>query len=97
MKYLPLIDSIASNVTGTPVYVNKYNESNEMVLIQISGVIDATVSLLGSIDGSTFSPIQNAVFTSDTCCYVPRFNYLRADISAWTSGTVIVEAQITDR
>lgn len=56
--------------------------------LQVSGITTATVAFQGSLDGTTFATIGTAL-TSDgivTIANAPK--YLRANCTAYTSGTI---------
>ncbi len=54
----------------------------------ISGVTTATVLIEGSLDGTTFEQLLSK--TADFAGVVNAFPYMRASVSAYTSGTINV-------
>lgn len=61
------------------------------VTVVISGITTATVNIEGSVDGTNFEAIQAK--TADACVIVdPSTKYIRANVAAYTSGTITVKA-----
>jgi adenosine/AMP kinase len=61
------------------------------VTVVISGITTATVAIEGSVDGTNFEAIESK--TADACVIVnPSTKFIRANVTAYTSGTITVKA-----
>jgi hypothetical protein len=64
---------------------------DEATHFQITGITNATVEVQGSVDGDNFAPIVSKTANSLVTVEKPP-KYVRASITAHTSGTVVVKA-----
>jgi hypothetical protein len=56
--------------------------------LQVSGITTATVAFQGSLDGTTFATIGTALTADGIVTIANAPKYLRANCTAYTSGTI---------
>jgi hypothetical protein len=56
--------------------------------LQVSGITTATVAFQGSLDGTNWSTIGTALTANGIVTIANAPKYLRANVTAWTSGTI---------
>jgi len=56
--------------------------------LQVSGITTATVAFQGSLDGSNWSTIGTALTANGIVTIQNAPTYLRANVTAWTSGSI---------
>ncbi len=87
---------------GSIMDVRGYTSVN----VQITGITTATVTFQGNVDGTNFVNVQAydtagrslgsiAIANGTYICDVTGFKNFKADITSWTSGTVVVTANAT--
>jgi len=59
--------------------------------LQVTGITTATVALEGSIDGTTFFTLGTALTADGLVTVAVAPKYLRANCTAYTSGTIIAK------
>lgn len=59
--------------------------------LQVTGITTATVALEGSIDGTTFFTLGTALTANGLVTVAVAPKYLRANCTAYTSGTIIAK------
>ena len=63
-------------------------DAGQPAFLQVSGITSATVALQGSLDGTTFATIGTALTADGIITVANAPKYLRANVTAWTSGTI---------
>ena len=63
-------------------------DAGQPAFLQVSGITTATVAFQGSLDGSNWSTIGTALTANGIVTIQNAPNYLRANVTAWTSGTI---------
>lgn len=61
------------------------------LFMQVSGITTATVALQGSLDGTTFVTIGSALTADGMITLANAPKYVRANVTAYTSGTITVK------
>ena len=56
--------------------------------LQVSGITTATVAFQGSLDGTNWSTIGTALTANGIVTIANAPTYLRANVTAWTSGSI---------
>jgi hypothetical protein len=59
--------------------------------LQVTGITTATVALEGSLDGTTFFTLGTALTANGLVTVANAPKYLRANCTAYTSGTIIAK------
>ena len=63
-------------------------DGGQPAFLQVSGITSATVALQGSLDGTTFSTVGTALTADGFVTLANAPKYLRANVTAWTSGSI---------
>ena len=63
-------------------------DAGQPAFLQVSGITTATVALQGSLDGTTFSTVGTALTADGFVTLANAPKYLRANVTAWTSGSI---------
>jgi hypothetical protein len=59
--------------------------------VQISGITVGTVAVQGSVDGSTWATVATALTADGIVTLASPPPYIRANVTAFTSGTITVK------
>jgi len=81
---ITLLNAVVATGASSAVQV----DPGQPAFLQVSGITSATVTLQGSLDGTTFTTIGTAL-TSDgmiTVANAPK--YLRANCTVYVTGTI---------
>lgn len=82
------VTATGAGPTVTPVHPRGDHENLNVV---IRGITTATVALEGSLDGTNWVAITSK--TADYAGKVADFPYLRANVTAYTSGTIYADVE----
>ncbi len=63
-------------------------DAGQPAFLQVSGITTATVALQGSLDGTTYATIGTALTADGIITVTNAPKYLRANVTAWTSGSI---------
>ena len=63
-------------------------DAGQPAFLQVAGITTATVALQGSLDGTTYATIGTALTADGIVTIANAPNYLRANCTAYTSGTI---------
>ena len=66
-------------------------DAGEPAFLQVTGITTATVAFQGSIDGTTFFTLGTALTADGLVIVAVAPKYLRANCTAYTSGTIIAK------
>ena len=66
-------------------------DAGQPAFLQVSGITTATVALQGSLDGTTYATIGTALTADGIITVANAPKYLRANVTAWTSGSIIAK------
>ena len=80
--------TLLSAVTATGASTAVQADAGQPAFLQVSGITSATVALQGSLDGTTYSTIGTALTADGIVTIANAPKYLRANCTAYTSGTI---------
>lgn len=86
-----LLNAVTATGAGTAVTPIHNGSSHENLNVQISGTFVGTVAIEGSLDGTNWTAL-----TSQTAPYVGKvfdFPYIRANVTAYTSGSITAKVE----
>lgn len=63
-------------------------DAGQPAFLQVSGITTATVALEGSLDGTNWSTVGTALTANGIVIAANAPKYLRANVTAWTSGSI---------
>jgi hypothetical protein len=63
-------------------------DAGQPAFLQVSGITTATVAFEGSLDGTNWSTIGTALTANGIVTIANAPKYLRANVTAWTSGSI---------
>jgi hypothetical protein len=63
-------------------------DAGQPAFLQVSGITTATVAFQGSLDDTNWSTIGTALTANGIVTIANAPKYLRANVTAWTSGTI---------
>ena len=63
-------------------------DAGQPAFLQVSGITSATVALQGSLDGTNWSTLGTALTANGIITVANAPKYLRANCTAYTSGTI---------
>ena len=66
-------------------------DAGNPAFLQVTGITTATVAFQGSIDGTTFFTLGTALTADGLVTVAVAPKYLRANCTAYTSGTIIAK------
>lgn len=66
-------------------------DAGEPAFLQVTGITTATVAFQGSLDGTTFFTLGTALTADGLVTVDVAPKYLRANCTAYTSGTIIAK------
>lgn len=75
------------------VYKPDLQGAQESALVQVSGITNATVKIQGSLDGTNWADLQE-VTSDEMVALTPAPRHVRANVTAYTSGTIDVQVQL---
>ena len=84
---ITLLNAVVATGASTAVQV----DPGQPAFLQVSGITSATVALQGSLDGSNWSTIGTALTADGFVTLANAPKYLRANCTAYTSGTIIAK------
>ena len=84
---ITLLNSVA--VSGASRAVQ--SDAGEPAFLQVTGITTATVAFQGSLDGTTFFTLGTALTADGLVTVANAPKYLRANCTAYTSGTIIAK------
>ena len=67
------------------------SDAGEPAFLQVTGITTATVAFQGSLDGTTFFTLGTALTADGLVTVANAPKYLRANCTAYTSGTIIAK------
>jgi hypothetical protein len=76
----------AVGATGASTAVQA--DAGQPAFLQVSGITTATVAFQGSLDGTNWSTIGTALTANGIVTIANAPKYLRANVTAWTSGSI---------
>jgi hypothetical protein len=82
-----LLNAVVATGASTAVQA----DPGQPAFLQVSGITSATVALQGSLDGVTYSTIGTALTGDGIITLANAPKYLRANCTAYTSGTIIAK------
>ncbi len=63
-------------------------DAGQPAFLQVSGITTATVALEGSLDGTNWATVGTALTANGIVIAANAPKYLRANVTAWTSGSI---------
>jgi len=87
---MPLASPITllSAVTATGASTAVQVDPGQPAILHVTGITTATVALQGSLDGTTYSTVGTALTADGFVTLANAPKYLRANCTAYTSGTI---------
>jgi hypothetical protein len=85
---LTLLTDAEETGAGTAARI-RVTKNVEQVLYVIRGITTATVKIQGSLDGTNWVDLASA--TADEGGGVTAMPYMRANVTAYTTGTIVAE------
>ena len=79
-----LLSAVAATGASSAVQA----DAGQPAFLQVSGITIATVAFQGSLDGTTFATIGTALTADGIVTIANAPKYLRANCTAYTSGTI---------
>ena len=79
-----LLSAVVATGASQPVQA----DAGQPAFLQVVGITTATVALQGSLDGTTYATIGTALTADGIITIANAPKYLRANVTAWTSGTI---------
>jgi len=67
------------------------SDAGNPAFLQVTGITTATVAFEGSLDGTTFFTLGTALTANGLVTVAVAPNYLRANCTAYTSGTIVAK------
>jgi dihydroorotate dehydrogenase len=80
--------TLLNAVTATGASKAVQVDMGEPAILHVTGITTATVALQGSLDGATYSTIGTALTADGFVTLANAPKYLRANCTAYTSGTI---------
>ena len=80
--------TLLSAVTATGASKAVQCEGGLPAFLQVNGITTATVALQGSLDGTNWSTLGSALTADGIVTVANAPKYLRANCTAYTSGTI---------
>ena len=80
--------TLLNAVTATGASQAVQADAGQPAFLQVSGITIATVAFQGSLDGTTFATIGTALTADGIVTIANAPKYLRANCTAYTSGTI---------
>ena len=80
--------TLLSAVVATGASQAVQADAGQPAFLQVSGITIATVAFQGSLDGTTFATIGTALTADGIVTIANAPKYLRANCTAYTSGTI---------
>ena len=80
--------TLLSAVAATGASQAVQADAGQPAFLQVSGITIATVAFQGSLDGTTFATIGTALTADGIVTIANAPKYLRANCTAYTSGTI---------
>jgi hypothetical protein len=81
---ITLLNEVVATGASTAVQA----DAGQPAFLQVVGITTATVAFQGSLDGTTFATIGTALTADGIVTIANAPKYLRANVTAWTSGTI---------
>ena len=85
------LKTLLSAVTATGASISVQTDSNLPAFFQVSGITTATVTIQGSVDGTTWASIATALTADGLTTVTNPPPYIRANVSVYVSGTITVK------
>jgi len=67
------------------------SDAGNPAFLQVTGITTATVAFEGSLDGTTFFTLGTALTANGLVTVAVAPKYLRANCTAYTSGTIVAK------
>ena len=83
--------TLLSSVVAAGASVAVQADAGGPAFLQVTGITTATVALEGSLDGTTFFTLGTALTANGLVTVANAPKYLRANCTAYTSGTIIAK------
>lgn len=83
--------TLLNNVVAAGASVAVQADAGGPAFLQVTGITTATVELQGSLDGTTFFTLGTALTANGLVIVAAATKYLRANCTAYTSGTIIAK------
>ena len=83
--------TLLSAVTATGASTAVQADAGQPAFLQVTGITTATVAFQGSLDGTTYATIGTALTADGIVTIANAPKYLRANVTAYTSGTITVK------
>jgi hypothetical protein len=80
--------TLLSAVTATGASTAVQVDPGQPAFLQVSGITSATVTLQGSLDGTTFTTIGTALTGDGIITVANAPKYLRANCTVYVTGTI---------
>jgi len=80
--------TLLSAVVATGASTAVQADAGQPAFLQVSGITVGTVAFQGSLDGTTFATIGTALTADGIVTIANAPKYLRANCTAYTSGTI---------
>ena len=80
--------TLLSAVTATGASTAVQADAGQPAFLQVSGITTATVAFQGSLDGTTYATIGTALTADGIVTIANAPKYLRANCTAYTTGTI---------
>ena len=88
------LTTILNAVTATGASISVATDSNKPAFIQVSGLTIGTVAAQGSVDNSIWNTIDTALTANGLITITDPPPYIRANVTAYTSGTITVKVSV---
>ena len=83
--------TLLNSVVATGASKAVQSDAGGPAFLQVTGITTATVALEGSLDGTTFFTLGTALTANGLVTVANAPKYLRANCTAYTSGTIIAK------
>jgi len=83
--------TLLSSVVAAGASVAVQADAGGPAFLQVTGITTATVALEGSLDGTTFFTLGTALTANGLVTVAVAPKYLRANCTAYTSGTIVAK------
>jgi hypothetical protein len=83
--------TLLSSVVASGASRAVQSDAGNPAFLQVTGITTATVAFQGSLDGTTFFTLGTALTADGLVTVANAPKYLRANCTAYTSGTIIAK------
>ena len=83
--------TLLNSVVAAGASVAVQADAGNPAFLQVTGITTATVAFQGSLDGINFFTLGTALTANGIVTVANAPNYLRANCTAYTSGTIVAK------